>query len=1805
MSDNKRYFISYSDYPKTSIVELLNTMGAVSVNALPNLPGFVIATLNDSQVESLMQNDKINSVEQEPEVESEAFFSKLEAPVPLTIEPFFSGRIDSVNQILSPAHVFHAQTLPDDKKGQFGLGLQDESDFETIDYTTYYTGKNVDIVVLDVYDSFPGSLQSVLYSGFDNNPDMLDEFGNTRVRNVDWSLFGLERPWNVQQTVDSAKWTNHSMQVASAVAGRISGFAKDANVYVLHLDGRGEVDTTTEALEAILQWAQQRPINEETGRVNDLVSVNSWGSVTMQYYVQCDAIETLYSDALGTTTRSVERGSWQINDADLGEPTRWDVSLFKAYGAVPKFGSTTGTPTPGGSNNVPVVRAIPEENIPSNFLVTLYTTAFQNLVASGVFVFKAAGNDARVAGHNSFHSKSSTSSSYFILNDPTGERSQRWESTSNRGLRYWPGITSAQATWANETKFYPNMPSHDQGIEGVIYIGAMFPSNSTKRLTTFSSRGPFVDLYAQGQGNFVSWTFNEGGDGFGFVDGTSFSCPLVAGIAACNVEYLREQASDVDPEIVLTQLKSTSVPHVNLFTEAQNIANVENYTESSELDLKNLWTLTRGSTEAEGVLTVHPYIRDVLLDPMLDSSQGMAEFPNSIRLIVPPQILDELSQIDELTPKAAEEPAPVPKIFFGLNINNSLSEVQSESKALANLDLDINDLDVIRGIRDLGVSRDDFQTISGLDFDVRRELSAVKASYDYAFNSTITDLRYPYNEFSLTVDGPLSARGYKYKYVDNNNDLKIADVSTSRISSWSSFDDADPVTPIYYGGDLEITKNPSSQKSTITSSRLNITSEPDLRRYASEIPTDIVVINIDGVDREVYAMRGIPLTFEGIFRRAFAGSIGHKIVKRVESDPLPTWTIQNNDDGKLFEFEDVAEDDFIQFFDFRTKQRTVNFYYNPAQIEELSVAGIRMRELPQVTLNNLKKLNVENNDFLTIPDIQFIAPILEELNISSNNLMRTREFIDAKTVLGDLPATLKVLRASGTVFTNSRPEVANEGLPESIISSNILVEVPDFSYLQNLESLTFVADSINDIRLSIADGKGLPNVYSNYVDNPIIRLDEAVSGVPYRIVESRGFLTATPPIRERVFSDIGYRNLGYVGDKIMFAENPASNNKLDSYAVEDLPLLQRVENDNSLKEYVVTDHGTADSSVSFQFLPSSVLDSVNLETLTISQNGAIVDVPYELYTVDGDEQALSTIMQNKLIDDPFGQGQLGLRSRLIPIVVSKKLKSLKSESNRHNFINVANNPDLTYYEVTSVSAIPYDDPYRGAGEEIFWGHRNTDGYLALTSEGQAGTSRYGLPVSIAKDYALDVVKPWENCPKLESIRLANTYCSLNLLSGMQDLQNVKSLELVDIALWNRISNSSFNGSFQIENLSLSSFMMGGEDTSNYPAPISPQTFDKDAFKPLVNLRDLLIGAGVPSVRYNKVELISNNTSDTGEDEEGSVTMSITSDSFDDGQGFKGPRAPTPPGFPTLWYNPYDRNPSLNYFRDNELIEYRANGNNPIPGLIDKHVYYLHYLENINPLGGATTGSETHFTLSKTMYGQPISLPTSSQIVGTHSFIAFVEATSGRAEFRASGIVGECIDVTGNSKLNLIQINRTSLTSGVTNFEENEQIGTIDLQGNLFSQPVPQFTSNTVENIILRNNNFYASTVLPMPILTCRKLRFLDLGLNCIGGRIPTFAGCPSLSNLDLSDNNFDNYAYLAFSNCTQLVDINLSNNKLTRQNLRQIIKDLYATYAANPRKFVKLDLSGNNVSLNEILADVVANKYYNVLTKIASWSIVI
>ena len=63
------------------------------------------------------------------------------------------------------------------------------------------------------------------------------------------------------------------------------------------------------------------------------------------------------------------------------------------------------------------------------------------------------------------------------------------------------------------------------------------------------------------------------------------------------------------------------------------------------------------------------------------------------------------------------------EIKFGLNVNRSLADVADPLAALANIGIDINDLDVIRGAAgDLGITADDVKALSGLNVPVQTYL---------------------------------------------------------------------------------------------------------------------------------------------------------------------------------------------------------------------------------------------------------------------------------------------------------------------------------------------------------------------------------------------------------------------------------------------------------------------------------------------------------------------------------------------------------------------------------------------------------------------------------------------------------------------------------------------------------------------------------------------------------------------------------------------------------------------------------------------------------------------------------------------------------------------------------------------------------------------------------------------------------------------------------------------------------------------------------------------------------------------------
>ena len=60
------------------------------------------------------------------------------------------------------------------------------------------------------------------------------------------------------------------------------------------------------------------------------------------------------------------------------------------------------------------------------------------------------------------------------------------------------------------------------------------------------------------------------------------------------------------------------------------------------------------------------------------------------------------------------------KRIFGLDVNVSLSDVENRIQCLTNLDVDIRDIDLIRGIAEAGVDSDDLQCVSNLSRPIYR-----------------------------------------------------------------------------------------------------------------------------------------------------------------------------------------------------------------------------------------------------------------------------------------------------------------------------------------------------------------------------------------------------------------------------------------------------------------------------------------------------------------------------------------------------------------------------------------------------------------------------------------------------------------------------------------------------------------------------------------------------------------------------------------------------------------------------------------------------------------------------------------------------------------------------------------------------------------------------------------------------------------------------------------------------------------------------------------------------------------------------
>jgi hypothetical protein len=177
--------------------------------------------------------------------------------------------------------------------------------------------------------------------------------------------------------------------------------------------------------------------------------------------------------------------------------------------------------------------------------------------------------------------------------------------------------------------------------------------------------------------------------------------------------------------------------------------------------------------------------------------------------------------------------------FRGLNVQKALNDVDNKSQSLINLGLDQRDLSLLQGITAAGISTSELHTLANLVEDQKKVLYSLAESSETLSGilTGLSDIQVP-QEYNVRYDDQVRASAIKYNYLDfslygNANETKSADISTSRVSSWSTIG-----TSILYGGEIKVTG------SQIELSSLKTTSNPVTKLFRSEVPTHTVKLNI-------------------------------------------------------------------------------------------------------------------------------------------------------------------------------------------------------------------------------------------------------------------------------------------------------------------------------------------------------------------------------------------------------------------------------------------------------------------------------------------------------------------------------------------------------------------------------------------------------------------------------------------------------------------------------------------------------------------------------------------------------------------------------------------------------------------------------------------------------------------------------------------------------------------------------------------------------------------------------------------------
>lgn len=455
------------------------------------------------------------------------------------------------------------------------------------------------------------------------------------------------------------------------------------------------------------------------------------------------------------------------------------------------------------------------------------------------------------------------------------------------------------------------------------------------------------------------------------------------------------------------------------------------------------------------------------------------------------------------------------KVLFGLKVAFSFSDAESKLTALGNLGLDYRDLEVIRGINEV-ITDVDLQNVSGLDVNIYRYLDRLQTDTSL-YNSIVENLSgYLYStKGNLESYGPMSGGAVRFKFIPNDKgsnltqaDLKYGDISTSRVSSWSSDGEALD-SPISYGASVQCRgtlKVAQKQTFTIPTGKqiINILDTPEPIRFATEVPTDMIELSINGTTQYLYAMRGIPLIYTTAFR-----SLSADFTIIPFGSLIPIYTIQATDlsENEITSTPTVSSNvSRLRYSAQSYKERYIKVYYPPANIRVITMQSLNIRNIPKVKIINLESVNYNNNLIGEMPDWQTLTydgsnnSKLTTITISNNPLFESptpelRKFGSRTIKL--LPKTLTTLNHSGTYFGNTEILSVED-------TAVILASLSEYNAVTvnptNIQTFNF-SDGVTSYPISgfYYDKYSFDGKYYVYVDSPSSNIIDMGNVLPSKI----------------------------------------------------------------------------------------------------------------------------------------------------------------------------------------------------------------------------------------------------------------------------------------------------------------------------------------------------------------------------------------------------------------------------------------------------------------------------------------------------------------------------------------------------------------------------------------------------------------------------------------------------------------------------------------------------------------------------------